>query len=221
MKDKSQLKIAETVAKILLRINAVSFRFNPPFTFTSGLKSPIYLDNRIIMSYPKERSEIINYYILTIKKIIGIENIDYVSGTATAAIPQASWVAAKLDIPMVYVRPSTKSYGKGNKLEGYLKKGSNVVIVEDHISTATSVVNNAKTLRESGASVTYCVATTTYQTKQAKTNFRKNKIRILALTTGSYIVEQALKLGLLSPKEKEIVDMWLKDPLSFDKTNKT
>lgn len=210
-------KIAEKVAKILLEIKAVSFLFNPPFTYTSGLKSPIYLDNRIIMSYPKKRKQIIDYYISTIKKFIGLENIDYISGTATAAIPQASWVAWVLNLPMVYVRPSTKSYGKGNKLEGHLTKGVRVVIVEDHISTATSVVNNAKTLREVGGKVTYCVATTTYESKQSKKLLSKNKIKLISLTTGRNIIEQALKSGLLKPHEKEKVDLWLKDPSNWGK----
>ena len=217
MRNNNQLNVSEKVAKILLQIDAVSFRFNPPFTYTSGLKSPIYLDNRIIMSYPKERKQIIDYYVLTIKKIIGLENVDYISGTATAAIPQASWVAGRLDLPMVYVRPSTKSYGKGNKLEGHLKKGVNVVIIEDHISTATSVVNNAITLRECGGKVTYCVATTTYETEQSKLILKENKIKVLALTTGGDIVQQALKVGLLKPKEKEIVDLWLKDSSTWGK----
>lgn len=217
MRNKDKLNIPERVAKILLQIDAVSFRFDPPFTYTSGLKSPIYLDNRIIMSYPKERKEIIDYYISTIKKIIGLENIDYVSGTATAAIPQASLVAQKLDLPMVYVRPSTKSYGKGNKLEGYLKKGSRVVIIEDHISTATSVANNAQTIRESEGLVTYCVTTTTYETKQSNLILKKNKIKILALTTGKDIVKQAYKAGLLNSKEKGMVDMWFKDSLAWGK----
>jgi len=109
-------KIAVKTALTLIKINAVNFRFHPPFTFTSGIKSPIYLDNRVVLSYPQARREIVDYYVKIIKEKIGLENIDYISGTASAAIPQASLIAYRLKLPLVYVRPTTKSYGKGNKL---------------------------------------------------------------------------------------------------------
>ena len=203
--------IAEKVAKILLKIDAVSFRFNPPFTYTSGIKSPVYLDNRVIMSHPKERKEVILLYIEVIKEKIGLSNIDYISGTATAAVPQASWVAGELDLPMVYVRPTTKSYGKGNKLEGHLKKGARVLIIEDHISTATSVINNAETIREMGGITSSCVATTTFETIQSKDALKQHGISLFPLTTGKIIVDEAFKQGVLTAKEKEETDLWLKD----------
>jgi orotate phosphoribosyltransferase len=127
--------IQEEAANILLNIKAVSFRFDPPFTYTSGLKSPIYLDNRLVMSHPDERSQIIKLYVETIKQHIGIENVQCVSGTATAAIPQASWIADHLSVPMVFVRSSAKAHGKQRKLEGFVQKGDRVLIIEDHIST--------------------------------------------------------------------------------------
>lgn len=210
-------QIAKEAAKILIKINAVSFRFDPPFTFTTGLKSPIYLDNRIIMSYPDERERIINFYIEILREKIGLKNVDYVSGTATAAVPQASWVSGKLHLPMVYVRPSTKSYGKGNKLEGYLKPGSNVVIIEDHASTATSIANNAQTIRESGGKVTYCIATTTYETKESVNTLKANRIILFALATGKDIVHEAFRQKLITPKEKEHIDLWFQDPANWAK----
>jgi len=211
------MNIPVEVAKILISIKAVDFRFNPPFTYTSGLQSPIYLDNRIIMSYPAARKKIVNFYLRVIKERIGSKNVDYISGTATAAVPQASWVSGELDLPMVYVRPTTKSYGKGNKLEGYLKTGSKVIIIEDHISTATSVANNAETIRESGGIVKYCVATTTYETSQSKGILKKLGITLYSLTTGKVIVEQAAKAGILSSDEKGKVELWFNDPASWAK----
>lgn len=210
------LFVAQT-AKILLKINAVSFRLDPPFVFTSGIKSPIYLDNRIIMSYPEERKKIIGFYITIIKERIGLDNVNYISGTATAAIPQASWVSAILDLPMVYVRPSTKSYGKGNKLEGYLKPRSKVVIIEDHISTATSVVNNAQTIRASGGIVKYCITTTFYESKKARKILKENEITLYYLTTGKLIVSEAFRKGLISQKEKKSIDFWFHDPHTWAK----
>lgn len=205
-------KIAEQSAQILITIGAVSFRFDPPFTFTSGVKSPIYLDNRIIMSYPRERHQIILYYIALIKDKIGLSNIDYISGTASAAIPQAAWIAGELELPMVYVRPTTKSYGKGNKLEGHLKKRSHVLIIEDHISTATSVVGNAETVRELGCTVVGCVATTTFETKESIEALQSHDITIHSLTTGKIIVEEAHRKGIISVEQKALVDQWFADP---------
>lgn len=204
--------ISSQTAEILIDIKAVSFRFDPPFTYTSGMKSPIYLDNRVIMSYPDARRRIVQFYIEIIKQKIGIDKIDYISGTASAAIPQAAWIAGELNLPMVYVRPSTKSYGKGNKLEGYLKKGSRVVIIEDHVSTATSVVNNAQTIKELDGEVVGCIATTTYETKVSKKNLAGENVILYPLTTGKIIVETAFKKGLIDKKQKSSVDLWFADP---------
>lgn len=205
-------KVAEKTAELLLGIKAVTFRFDPPYTYTSGLKSPIYLDNRLVMSYPEVRNKIVNSYILVLKKKIGLSNIDYVSATASAAIPQAAFVATKLNLPMVFVRPTTKTYGKGNKVEGYLKQGSKVVIVEDHISMAVSVTGNAIAIRELKGKVKYCVATTTYETKKSEELLKENNINIISLTSGKIIIEQAFKKGLLTKKQKESVDSWFQDP---------
>ncbi len=207
--------LAHQVAKLLLEIKAVTFRFNPPYTFTSGLKSPIYLDNRLVMSYPAVRQKIINYYLLVIKEKIGLDSFNWISATASAAIPQASLVAAYLKLPMVYVRPTTKQYGKGNQIEGYLPKGSRVLIIEDHISTGSSVVENARAIRQAGGKVRFCVASTTYETAVSQKNLKQNKIKLFSLTTGKVIVETALTNGYLTKKEKELVDLWFDNPAGW------
>lgn len=217
MKTKMENGIAETTAKILLDIGAVSFRFNPPYVFTSGIKSPIYLDNRIVMSYPEARRKIVNFYIKLIRQKDDLEQVDYISATATAAVPHGAWIAGKLDLPMVYVRPTTKSYGKGNKVEGYFKKGSRVLIIEDHISTGTSVVNNAQTIREIGGRIEYCVATTTYETEISKKIFTEHKIKLITLTTGRIIVQEAFKRAYLTEEEKKEVYRWLDEPDNWGK----
>lgn len=205
------------VSKILLSINAMTFRFNPPYVYTTGMKSPIYLDNRVILSYPSMRKKIIKEYIKVIMDQIGLKNVDYISATATAAIPQGSWVADKLNLPMVYVRPTTKAYGKGGKVEGVLKKGSRVVIIEDHITTAESVVNNAEAIRDLGGKVKYVIATTTYETEIAKNKLKEHKITLLPLTTGKITVDIAYKMKKITEKEKESVENWLKDPQNWAK----
>lgn len=209
--------IYRQTAKILLKIESVSFRFNPPYKFTSGLKSPVYLDNRLVMSYPLQRRKIVGFYIDVIEKKIGRGNVDLISATATAAIPQGAWVADKLELPMVYVRPTTKSYGKGKQIEGILKKGSKVVIIEDHISTAVSVIENLKAIRKAGGKVSYCIATTTYEAEESIRLLKSNKLKLFTLTTGKMIVEEAFKAGKLTSKEKEKVDLWFNDPVNWAK----
>ncbi len=215
---KQDTKTAKEVAKLLLSIQAVTFRFNPPYTYTTGLKSPVYLDNRVVMSHPEVRSKIINYYVEAIKKHIGINNVEWISATATAAIPQGTLVADRLAIPMVYVRPTTKSYGKGNKIEGYLKKGSKVVIIEDHITTAESVVNNANSIRDAGSIVTYCVTTTTYETEKSQHALQQNDIILIPLTTGKIIIETAYENGQITEQEKDSIDTWFQDPPAWAST---
>lgn len=207
--------IQQEAADILLSINAVSFRFDPPFIYTSGLQSPIYLDNRLVMSHPRERSRIIELYIEIIKQHIGIENVGCVSGTATAAIPQAAWIADHLSVPMVFVRSSAKAHGKQRKLEGFFNKGEKVLIIEDHISTGGSALDNADTIREEGGIVEYCVATTTYETDAAHKAFEEKNVTIVALTSGKFIVEQAVKKGMLNSEQADLVYAWFDDPAGW------
>ncbi|NCN58794.1 orotate phosphoribosyltransferase [Candidatus Roizmanbacteria bacterium CG22_combo_CG10-13_8_21_14_all_38_20] len=204
--------LAEEISRLLFKINAVSFKFDPPYTFTSGLKSPIYLDNRLIISYPEVRKQIIDYYVQVIKDDIGLDNVDWISGTATAAIPHAAFIANELNLPMVYVRSVAKKHGKGEQIEGYLKKESKVVVIEDHISTGKSSIDNALSIRAEGGIVEYCLATTTYETDISQQNFEKAKVKLITLTTGRLIAETAFKEGLISKKEKESVDLWFEDP---------
>lgn len=213
---KTNENIAQETADLLLKIGATTFRFNPPYTYTSGLRSPMYIDNRLILSFPEVRTKIIDNYITLIKEKIGIVNIDYISATATAAIPQGALIADRLELPMVYVRPTTKSYGKGGKIEGFLRKGSNVLIVEDHISTGVSVEGNIQAMREMGCKVNYCIAATTFETKKSQNLFLEHKVELITLTTGKQIVAQGLLNGLITDKEKEIVERWFKDPEDWE-----
>lgn len=210
-------EIAKNVSELLLSIDAMTFRFDPPYTYTTGLKSPIYLDNRLIMSYPLVREKIVDYYIQVINEQIGSANVDCVSATATAAIPQGAWVSEKLHLPMIYVRPQTKSYGKGGKVEGTFKKGAKILIIEDHITTGQSVVGNAQAVRELGGEITYCVATTSYETKKSKELLEENKIQLITLTTGKTIVETAYEQKKITKQEKKSIDLWLIDQISWAK----
>jgi|SRR5215469_1342100 len=205
------------IAKILLSIGAMTFRFKPPYVFTTGLKSPVYLDNRLVMSYPKVRKQVVDAYVDIIKEKIGLENVDCISATATAAIPQGAWVADRLKLPMVFVRPTTKSYGKQTQVEGVINKKAKVLIIEDHISTAASVAGNAQAIRKLGGVVKYCIATTTYETAKSKEILKESKLKLLPLTTGKTMVKTALEQGLISQKEKDSVDLWLQDSPNWAK----
>lgn len=137
--------IGKNIAKNLLEIKAVELRPNDYFTWTSGLKSPIYCDNRLTMSYPKVRKEIAAGLSDLIKE--KYPDVEIVAGTATAGIPHAAWVSDILDLPMVYVRDSKKKHGKTNQIEGKVIKGNKVVVVEDLISTGISSINVVKALQ--------------------------------------------------------------------------
>ncbi len=215
-------KIADKAAQLLIKIHALSFRFDPPYTYTSGLKSPIYIDNRLTMSYVKIREQFIVYYIQALKKRIGLKNIDCISATATTAIPMGAWVADRLKLPLVFVRPSTKMagqgkklYGKGNKMEGYLKKGSNVVVIEDHISSATSSVDNTECIRENGGNVRFILSSSTYQSDVSRKLLNDHHVQLIALTSGRLIAESAFKHGQITKKQKESIDLWFDDPSSW------
>ncbi len=204
--------VSAKAADLLLSVDAVSFRFDPPFTYTSGLLSPIYLDNRLVMSYPEVRKQIIDLYIEVIKEKIGLENVEWISATATAAIPHGAFIAERLNLPLVYVRPSTKKYGKANRLEGYLKEGSKVLVVEDHISTAESVTGNIETVRELGGIVEYVIGTTTYETEKSLKAISDAHVSLLTLTTGKLIVQHAVEKGILTEDQQTSVQEWLSDP---------
>src|SRR3989344_1858851 len=133
MKSINTDKNSQKTAKILVETGAVTFRPRQPFRFDSGILSPVYVDNRLLISGPHERKKIIKFFIQKIKEL-GIP--DVVAGTATAGIPHAAWIAQILDIPMVYVRSKAKDHGKGNMVEGTLKRGQNVMVIEDTVSTA-------------------------------------------------------------------------------------
>lgn len=209
--------IANKTAELLLDIKAIEIKPKKPFKFTSGILSPIYIDNRIIISYPKVRDKIINYYIWVIKNKIGFKNVELLSGTATAAIPHASFIAQKLNLPMVYVRDAKKGHGKQNQIEGIVKKGQKVVIIEDHISTAGSLISNIRAVRRAKGKVRYGVATTTYLMKKAFDSFKNEKIKVFTLTDFNEIINTAISKKLINKNDKDLVLDWAKDPKNWGK----
>ena len=200
------MTLERKIAKNLLEIEAVALRPNDYFTWTSGIKSPIYCDNRITMSYPKIRREIAAGLSEVIKK--NFPEVEVVAGTATAGIPHAAWVSEVLDLPMIYVRDSAKKHGKTNQIEGRLLEGQKVVIIEDLISTGLSSLKVAKALREAGAEVLGVVAIFSYELKKAQDAFEEAGVEYITLTNYPVLVEEAVAIEYIHQDDVEKLLEW-------------
>ncbi|WP_051314736.1 orotate phosphoribosyltransferase [Alteribacter aurantiacus] len=200
----------QTISNHLLTIGAVALQPTNPFTWSSGLKSPIYCDNRLTMSYPKVRKELIREFINLIN--LHYPEVTAVAGTATAGIPHAAWVAEALDLPMVYVRSKAKGHGKGNRIEGRLQEGDRVVVIEDLISTGGSSIQAANALKEEGAHVLGVAAIFTYGLKRAEDLFVEADMPCHTITNFNTLIEEATDLNL---REKEMLKEWQKDPQTW------
>lgn len=204
-----------TIAEKLLDINAVGLSPQNPFTWTSGLRSPIYCDNRLTLSYPAVRRAIAN----GLQKLIA-ENFpgtEVVAGTATAGIPHAAWVSGLMDLPMCYVRSKAKGHGKGNQIEGKVEQGQKVVVVEDLISTGGSVITAVEALREAGCEVLGVVSIFTYGLEKGKEAFAAEGITSYSLTDFPSLVETAIEKGYISQDDQESLLAWSKDPGEWSK----
>jgi orotate phosphoribosyltransferase len=207
---KTDLK--STIANQLLSIDAVVLSPDVPFTWSSGLKSPIYCDNRLTLSFPSVRRAIVEGMVDLIKA--HYPEADVIAGTATAGIPHAAWVSERLDLPMAYVRGSAKSHGKKKRIEGLVKPGQKVVIVEDLISTGGSVLSAAEAIREEGAEVLGAVAIFTYGLEAATVNFAEANIPFVTLTDFPELIEQAKAAGSVTDAQLEKLRQWHADPKS-------
>lgn len=203
------MNTSEKVAKILLDVGAVTLNAKKPYRYSSGILSPVYTDCRILISFPKQRKQIIALYIKTINE--AELNFDIVAGTSTAGIPHAAWIADKFNLPMIYVRGSAKDHGKGNQVEGKLTKGQKAIVIEDLISTGESSVTTAKAIQDLGGNVSHIVAIITYGMEKAINNYKDNKLKLITLTTFKDVVEMAGKMGKITKQEQEIINEWTKD----------
>lgn len=205
------MDLAKDIAGLLLDIGAVKVRMNPPFTWTSGITSPIYCDNRKLISHPRERKLVVKSLVSLLKETGPLP--EFVGGTATAAIPWAAFVAQELDLPMVYIRPEKKEHGAGRQVEGDLPPGKRVLIVEDLISTGGSSVAAAKAVQaECQGVVTHVLAIVTYELEEAKRKFLEAGLHLSTLTNFSALSTLALERGNISQSEWEKVLEFRKDP---------
>ncbi|USK30512.1 orotate phosphoribosyltransferase [Bacillus sp. CMF21] len=198
------------IAEQLLKIEAVFLSPNEPFTWSSGLKSPIYCDNRLTLSYPEVRKDIAK----GLTKLIREEypQAEMIAGTATAGIPHAAWVSDLLNLPMCYVRSKPKGHGKGNQIEGKVHEGQKVVVVEDLISTGGSVITAVQALREAGCEVIGVVSIFTYELQKGAEMLEDAGIHVVSLTDYSSLIDVALKKGAIEKKDLEKLIKWRKNP---------
>ncbi len=206
------------IAKDLLDIKAVFLRPNEPFTWASGIKSPIYCDNRLTLSYPTVRKHVEEGLAKIIKE--NYPDVECLMGTATAGIAHAALVADILDIPMGYVRGGAKSHGRNNQIEGLVKPGMKVVVVEDLISTGGSSLECVDALREAGCEVLGMVAIFTYQLKKATVNFENKNCRFHTLTNYDTLVGVAVDNDYISANDLEKLKAWKVDPSDESWMNK-
>lgn len=193
-------------AKHLLEIGAVELRPQDPFTWASGVKSPIYCDNRLTMSYPKVRKQIAKGLADTIEEFY--PQCEVVAGTATAGIPHAAWVSDMLELPMVYVRSKPKEHGQGNMVEGKVEPGKKVVVVEDLISKGGSVIQAAKGLEQAGFEVLGIVAIFTYDLPQSVEAIEEAGYTFHTLTDFPALVEEAASSGAIEQGDLPMLTEW-------------
>ncbi|WP_066252643.1 orotate phosphoribosyltransferase [Neobacillus drentensis] len=203
------------IAERLLDINAVALKPQEPFTWTSGLRSPIYCDNRLTLSYPAVRREIA----AGLQKLIqeNFSDAEVIAGTATAGIPHAAWVSELMGLPMCYVRSKAKGHGKGNQIEGKVESGQKVVVVEDLISTGSSVITAVQALREAGCEVLGVVSIFTYGLEKGKEAFEQAEIKSLSLTNFPALVRVAIEKGYITEKDQESLLAWCQAPAEWSK----
>ncbi len=208
---------AQRIAEFLLSIGAVKLSPKEPFTWTSGLKSPIYCDNRMIYSHPDARTFIADALAMRLKTL-HVEP-DVIAGTATAAIGWAALVADRLELPFVYVRAKAKEHGAKKRIEGDLPENRHVVVVEDLISTGGSSISTVEALRDEGkASVSDVVAIFTYQFLKATEAAGEAGVKLHPLTTITHLLEVAQADGRITPSEARMVAQFVEDPQEWQRT---
>lgn len=206
-------EISKAIAKDLLTIEAVFLRPNEPFTWASGIKSPIYCDNRMTMSYPAVRKAIASGLAAQIKE--HFPDVEVIAGTATAGIPHAAWVADILDLPMVYIRSKAKDHGKGNQIEGRITEGQKMVVIEDLISTGGSVLEACEAAAREEANVLGVAAIFTYELPQGLTNFEKAQLPLVTLTNYSTMIDTALEMDYIGKEDIALLQQWKQSPQTW------
>lgn len=198
------------LAKSLLDINAVILRPNNPFTWSSGWNSPIYCDNRLTLRFPETRRRISRAFVDIIED--KFSEVEVITGTATAGIPHAAWIAATLDKPLAYVRAKAKAYGLGNQIEGGVDKGQSTIVIEDLVSTGGSAMSVINALQFIGADIKALLSIFTYGFDKAVKKFEEKDIPFYSLTDYTTLIDVALETGYIKDSDLELLNNWRKSP---------
>lgn len=202
-------------ASKLLRIKAIKLQPNEPFTWASGWKSPFYCDNRKTLSYPDIRTFVKVGMVHAILK--HFPEADVIAGVATAGIPQAALIADVLNMPLIYVRSKPKDHGLENLIEGEMKEGAKVVVIEDLISTGGSSLKAVEAIRKAGGDVVGMVASYTYGFPLASQAFTDANVKLVTLTDYDHVVAEALATGYIQESDIELLNEWRKNPSGWRK----
>ncbi|SFC77595.1 orotate phosphoribosyltransferase [Flavobacterium phragmitis] len=204
---------AEKTAELLLQINAIKLNPENPFTWASGWKSPIYCDNRLILSFPSIRNYVRDEFAKNIEKQFG--KPDVIAGVATGAIGVGILVAESLGLPFVYVRPEPKKHGRQNQVEGFLQKGQNVVVVEDLISTGKSSLMAVEALRNEGANIKGMAAVFTYGFSVAEENFKEANVDLFTLSNYENLLDLAVQKQYITEDQQSTLQEWSVSPSTW------
>ncbi|MBA3683095.1 MAG: orotate phosphoribosyltransferase [Bacteroidetes bacterium] len=207
---------AYKVAEFLLQIKAVKLQPENPFTWASGIKSPIYCDNRKTLSYPQIRTFIRQTFVDTINKHFA--KPDVIAGVATGGIAVGALIAQEMGLPFIYIRSEAKKHGLTNLIEGDVESGQNVVVIEDLISTGGSSLKAVEALRERGCTVKGMAAIFTYGFEEAEQNFKKAKCNLKTLTDYNTLIDTALTKEYITEKDVESLKKWRANPKEWAQT---
>ena len=211
----SDIEIGKQVAKTLLQINVIILEAENPFTWASGWKSPIYCDNRKILSFPESRTFIRQSLANVIQKQYGGSNL--IAGVATGAIAHGALVAEEMGLPFIYVRSAKKGHGKQNMIEGAYTSGQSVIVIEDLISSGKSSLEAVETLREEGLNVKGLISIFTYGFDAATENFKKADCEFISLCNYSTLLQEAVKQEYINESDVEILEKWRENPSKWGK----
>lgn len=203
------------VSEFLLQIKAVQLSPEKPFTWASGILSPIYCDNRRILSFPKIRTHIRQEMVACVQENYG--RPDLIAGVATGGIAIGVMVAQELGLPFVYVRPKPKEHGMGNQIEGVIESGQSVIVIEDLISSGKSSLQAVAALRAQDCMVKGMISIMTYGLPEADENFKKEKCHLVSLTNYDLLTQQALESGYISADQMDVLTEWRTDPKNWKK----
>ena len=210
------MELNKLIASDLLKIKAVFFRPEQPFVWASGIKSPVYCDNRLTLTAPEVRNDVENGLVTLIKE--NYPDVQVLMGTSTAGIAHAAICGHIMGLPMGYVRSGAKDHGRQNQIEGRLEPGQKVVVVEDLISTGGSSLKAVAALREYGVEVVGMVASFTYGFPVAEDAFREAGVKLITLTDYNHVVEEAAKTGYIREEDKAVLAEWRKSPSTWKQT---